>query len=185
MSSVNSKSAFKLCLVAAAMFGFGYALVPLYDVICDITGLNGKSDSVTQQQEANFDVDESRTITVEFIANLNQSMAWDFKPEVAKMVVHPGKSYQTSFFVNNKTEHSMIGQAIPSVAPPDAASKFIKTECFCFTSQLLEAGQSMEMPLVFVISPTLPDHIKTVSLSYTYFDVSNRVDSLQNNTDNT
>ena len=185
MSSVNKKSALKLCFVAVAMFGFGYALVPLYDVICDITGLNGKSDTVTQQQEANFDIDESRTITVEFVANLNQGMAWDFKPEVTKMMVHPGKSYQTSFFVNNKTERSMTGQAVPSVAPPDAASKFIKTECFCFTNQLLEAGQAMEMPLVFVIRPTLPEHIKTVSLSYTYFDVSDRADSSLKNIDNT
>lgn len=186
MSNVNRKSAFKLFVVAIAMFGFGYALVPLYDLLCDITGLNGKSDTVTQQQEPiNFAVDETRTITVEFITNLNQGMAWDFKPEIAKMQVHPGKAYQTSFFVNNKTKRSMVGQAVPSVAPYAAANHFIKTECFCFNNQLLEAGQTMEMPVVFLINPALPDHVKTVTLSYTYFDVSNTADNNMNLSDNT
>jgi cytochrome c oxidase assembly protein subunit 11 len=167
------------------MFGFGYALVPLYDMLCDITGLNGKSRNVMQQQQANFEIDQTRTITVEFITNLNQGLAWDFKPEIAKMQVHPGKAYQTRFIVNNKTNRSIIGQAVPSVAPFAAASHFVKTECFCFTDQLLEAGQSMQMPVVFVINPALPEHVKTVTLSYTYFDVSNRVNNAANNIDNT
>ncbi len=166
------------------MFGFGYALVPLYDVLCDITGLNGKSDNVTKQQQANFEVDESRTITVEFITSLNQGMFWNFEPATNKMRVHPGKPYKTSFFVNNKTNRSVIGQAIPSVAPFSAANHFIKTECFCFTNQLLEAGQSLEMPVVFVINPALPEHVKTVTLSYTYFDVSNTASKSLNNIDN-
>lgn len=166
------------------MFGFGYALVPIYDVLCDITGLNGKSENVTQQQQANFQVDDSRTITVEFITTLNQGMSWDFEPATSKIEVHPGKPYQTSFFVKNKTNRSIIGQAIPSVAPFSAANHFIKTECFCFNDQLLEAGQSLEMPVVFVINPALPKHVKTVTLSYTYFDVSNTA-STTKNIDNT
>ncbi len=185
MKSPSNISAFKLSLFAVAMFGFGYALVPLYDLLCDITGLNGKSESVTQQQQANFEVDESRTITVEFITTLNQGMSWDFKPEIAKMQVHPGKAYQTSFFVHNKTNRSIIGQAIPSVAPSTAASHFVKTECFCFTDQLLTADQSLEMPVVFVVNPALPKHIKTVTLSYTYFDVSNTASTSLDNIDNT
>jgi cytochrome c oxidase assembly protein subunit 11 len=185
MKSASNLSAIKLGIIAVAMFGFGYALVPLYDMLCDITGLNGKSDNITQQQQANFEVDESRTVTVEFITSLNQGMSWDFKPATTKMQVHPGKPYQTSFFVNNKTNRSIIGQAIPSIAPFSAANHFIKTECFCFTNQLLEAGQSMEMPVVFVINPALPEHVKTVTLSYTYFDVSNTVSKPSNNIDNT
>jgi len=185
MKSSSNSSAIKLCIFAIAMFGFGYALVPLYDMLCDITGLNGKSENVSQPQQASFNVDESRTVTVEFITNLNQGMSWDFKPQIAKMQVHPGKPYQTSFFVNNKTNRSIVGQAIPSVAPFAAASHFIKTECFCFTDQLLEAGQSMEMPVVFVINPALPEHVKTVTLSYTYFDVSNTAKNKLNNFDNT
>ena len=184
MNSATKKSALKLCFIAVAMFGFGYALVPLYDVLCDITGLNGKSDTVTQQQQANFEVDESRIVTVEFITNLNQGMAWDFKPEITKMRVHPGKVYQINFFAHNKTTRSIIGQAIPSVAPFAAANHFVKTECFCFTNQLLEAGQSMQMPVVFVINPELPEHVKTVTLSYTYFDVSNTASNDLNITDN-
>jgi len=185
MKSSSSISATKLFFFAVAMFGFGYALVPLYDMLCDITGLNGKSDNVTQPQQANFEVDESRTITVEFITTLNQGMSWDFEPETAKIQVHPGKPYQASFFVKNKTNRSIIGQAIPSVAPYSAANHFIKTECFCFNNQLLEAGQSLEMPVVFVINPALPEHVKTVTLSYTYFDVSNTVSKSLNNIDNT
>jgi len=185
MKSAN-KSVIKLGVVAVAMFGFGYALVPLYDVLCDITGLNGKSESVTQQQpQTNFAVDEERTVTVEFVTNLNQGMIWDFKPATKKMQIHPGKPYQTSFFVNNKSNQSIIGQAIPSIAPATAASHFIKTECFCFSNQLLEAGQSMEMPVVFVVDPNLPKYVNTVTLSYTYFDVSNTANKSLNKIDNT
>jgi len=185
MKSSPNISAIKLCFFAVAMFGFGYALVPLYDMLCDITGLNGKSDNVTQQQQANFEVDESRTITIEFITSLNQGMSWDFEPATAKMQVHPGKPYQVSFFVKNRTNRSIVGQAIPSVAPFSAANHFIKTECFCFNNQLLEAGQSLEMPVVFVINPALPKHVNTVTLSYTYFDVSNTANKSINNIDNT
>ena len=164
---------FKLCVVTVAMFGFGYALVPLYDLICDVTGLNGKSESVRQQQIVAFEVDESRTIMVEFVTTLNQGMLWDFQPAVKKMKVHPGKAYQTSFFVNNKTNRAMVGQAVPSVAPFAAANHFVKTECFCFTNQTLQAGESLEMPVVFVINPALPERVHTVTLSYTFFDISN------------
>ena len=185
MKSSSNISAIKLCVFAVGMFGFGYALVPLYDMLCDITGLNGKSENVTQQQQANFEVDESRTITVEFITTLNESMSWDFEPATTKIQVNPGKPYQTSFFVKNKTNRSIVGQAIPSVAPFAAANHFIKTECFCFNDQLLEAGQSLELPVVFVINPALPKHVKTVTLSYTYFDVSKTASTSLNNFDKT
>ncbi len=170
--SSSKKIIFRLSIVVVAMFGFGYALVPLYDLLCDVTGLNGKSQTVTSQQSATFEVDESRTVTVEFITNLNQGMLWDFKPAITKMKVHPGKAYQTSFFVNNKTNRTMIGQAVPSVAPSEAASHFIKTECFCFSNQTLHAGESLEMPVVFVIDPALSERVNTVTLSYTFFDIS-------------
>ncbi len=188
MQSSSNISALKLAVVAIGMLGFGYALVPLYNVICDITGLNGRSETVTQQQNATFETDTSRTITVEFITSLNQGMAWDFKPEIRKMQVHPGQAYQANFSVSNNSSNTMIGQAIPSVAPFSAASHFIKTECFCFNNQMLKAGESMQMPVVFVINPDLPDRVKTVTLSYTFFDISNsasqdhQTDILQSNT---
>ena len=177
MSASSKKITLKLFAVVIAMFGFGYALVPLYDLLCDVTGLNGKSQSVTQQQSATFEVDTSRIVTVEFITSLNEGMLWDFKPITSKMKVHPGKAYQISFFVNNKTNRTMIGQAVPSVAPFAAANHFVKTECFCFTNQTLHAGESLEMPVVFVINPALPERVTTVTLSYTFFDVSNTATS--------
>lgn len=180
-NSSSRKIAIKLCTIAIAMFGFGYALVPLYNVLCDLTGLNGKSSTVTQQQSVDFETDETRTITIEFLTNLNQGMLWDFKPVTTKMEVHPGKPYQTSFLVSNKSQRTMIGQAVPSVAPFAAANHFIKTECFCFTNQTLQAGESLEMPVVFVINPALPDRVTTVTLSYTFFDVGNSVNN--NNVD--
>ncbi len=176
-TSTPSKVAVKLFFIAIAMFGFGYALVPLYDVLCDITGLNGKSATVFEQQVADFEIDETRTVTVEFLTNLNQGMLWEFKPTVTKMEVRPGKSYQAQFFVSNKSANTMIGQAIPSVAPNSAAKHFIKTECFCFTNQTLAASQSLEMPVVFVINPELPSQITTITLSYTFFDISNTADN--------
>ena len=175
MNSSSNKSVIKLFAIAIAMFGFSYALVPLYDVICDITGLNGKSSTVTEQQQVQFETDETRTITVEFVTNLNQGMSWDFRPITTEMQVHPGKPYQTSFFVSNKSQRTITGQAVPSVAPFSAANNFIKTECFCFTNQTLQAGESLQMPVVFVINPALPDRVTTVTLSYTFFDVSNSV----------
>ncbi len=178
MNTSPKKIVLTLGVVVVAMFGFGYALVPLYDLLCDVTGLNGKSETVTQPQTASFEVDDSRTITVEFITNLNQGMLWDFKPAVTKMQVHPGKAYQTSFFVNNKTNRTMIGQAVPSVAPFAAANHFVKTECFCFSNQTLQAGEELEMPVVFVINPALPERVKTVTLSYTFFDISNSAENI-------
>ena len=155
------------------MFGFGYLLVPLYDVLCDITGLNGKSENITQAQSVDFITDESRLITVEFITNLNQGLSWDFKPEVTKLQVHPGKAYQTNFSIRNNSNRIITGQAIPSVAPFAAANHFVKTECFCFDNQTLQVGESLDMPVVFVINPELPERVKTITLSYTFFDISN------------
>ena len=153
-------------------------MVPIYDVLCDITGLNGKSSTVSEQQAANFDADKNRTVTVEFLANLNQGMLWDFRSDISKMEVHPGKTYQTNFVVTNKSTKNMIGQAVPSVAPNSAANHFIKTECFCFTNQMLKAGETMEMPVVFTINPELPNRISTVTLSYTFFDISTKASDL-------
>ncbi len=171
-NSSPERSAIKLGVIAMAMFGFGYLLVPLYDALCDATGLNGKSSNVTEQQTVDFETDETRTVTVEFITNLNEGMQWNFKPEITKREVHPGKAYQANFLVSNKSNHAIIGQAVPSVVPFEAANHFIKTECFCFTNQTLQAGESLEMPVVFVINPALPERVTTVTLSYTFFDIS-------------
>lgn len=165
----NSKLATKLLLIVIGMFGFGYALVPIYDVFCDITGLNGKvaSEAVA---EISYEVDESREITVEFITSLNKTTPMIFRSETKKLKVHPGKYYTVNFFAENKTENKMIAQAIPSISPGAAAEFFKKTECFCFTEQTFAAHEGKSMPVRFVVDPELPERYKTITLAYTFFD---------------
>ncbi len=155
--------------VVMAMFGFVFALVPLYNVLCDVTGLNGKPRNEAQQVDTSGP-DLARTVTVEFLGSVNQSMPWEFHPSVMRMKVHPGKMYRTSFYARNRTSAAMIGQAIPSISPGLAALHFKKTECFCFTEQKLEAGEEKDMPLLFMVDKDLPDDISTLTLAYTFFD---------------
>ncbi len=161
-----------LGLLVVGMFGFGFALVPLYDVICDLTGLNGKTGRIAVQDAASQQVDADRTITVEFVTNLNQSMNWEFRPAVTRMRVHPGKLYTTRFYARNLAEQNMVGQAIPSVAPGLAALHFKKAECFCFQRQTFKGGEGRKMPVSFIVDSDLPRDIKTITLSYTFFDVT-------------
>lgn len=169
------KSAAKMALVAVAMFGFGYLLVPLYDVFCDITGLNGKTGRVAEAEvAARYEQDPDRLVTVQFVANNNIDMPWELRPTVTEMQVHPGKVYATSFVATNPTGHDMIGQATPSVAPGQAGRFFNKTECFCFTRQPLAAGETKEMPLRFIVDPALPRRVQTLTLAYTFFDVTDQ-----------
>lgn len=170
--SPNTRVASKLVLIVIGMFGFGYALVPIYDALCELTGLNGKTASIEQTLAESMTVDESRTITVEFIANLNQGLSWGFEPQVNKMEVHPGRMYIANYFAENKSSEAMVGQAVPSVAPAVASSYFKKVDCFCFDNQTIEAGARKLMPVQFIIDPDLPDNVDTVSLSYTFFDVT-------------
>lgn len=168
----HTRLVIKLGITVVAMFGFGFAMVPIYDVICDITGVNGKTGALDASEAQALRVDTNRTVTVEFVANRNQNMDWEFRPQIRKMEVHPGKVYDTSYFAKNKTGQRMVGQAVPSVAPNEAAKHFNKTECFCFTNQTFKAGEGRDMPLRFVVDPRLPKWVNTVSLSYTFFDVT-------------
>lgn len=169
----NGRSFVRVAAVAVAMFGFGYLLVPLYDVFCEITGLNGKTGRESEAAvAARYQPDLSRTVTVQFVANNNVGMPWEFGPMVASMEIHPGKIYETSFTARNPTAHDMVGQAVPSVAPNKASRYFNKTECFCFNQQPLAAGESKEMPLRFIVDPHLPKDVQTLTLAYTVFDVT-------------
>ncbi len=172
----NGRSFFKMAAVAVAMFGFGYLLVPLYDVFCEITGLNGKTGRVSEAEvAAQYEPDLSRTVRVEFVAINNGSMPWDFAPVVASMDVHPGKLYAAQFTARNPTGRRTVGQAVPSVAPGKASRYFNKTECFCFDRQPLAAGETKDMPLRFIVDPRLPKNISTLTLSYTVFEVGEQV----------
>jgi cytochrome c oxidase assembly protein subunit 11 len=152
------------------MFGFGYLMVPLYDIICDVAGLNGKTGRVEIQAAERSLADEEREITVEFVSVINGGGGWEFKPTKSSMVVHPGQMYTATYFAKNLSNKPAVGQAVPSVAPSAAAKYFNKTECFCFSRQAFEAQGFRDMPLTFIIDPKLPHTIKTVTLSYTFFN---------------
>jgi cytochrome c oxidase assembly protein subunit 11 len=164
----NRRLVGRLITMAIGMFAFGFLLVPLYDVFCDITGIGGKTSAT-----AAVGIEESpqidRIVHVEFVANLNQYAPWEFHPAVASMDVHPGQLYDTTFFARNLTGKPLVGQAVPSIAPGQAAKYFQKTECFCFSSQQFAAEEGRDMPLQFIVDPKLPEHIDRLTLAYTFF----------------
>ena len=151
------------------MFGFGFALVPIYDVICDITGLNGKTGRIQAAEVDPTRADESRTIEVSFLATTSSGLPWTFEPLVKKMQVHPGQVYEAIYRVRSGSAEKTLGQAIPSVSPGLAAQHFNKTECFCFTQQALEGYETRDMPLRFVVGSDIPQNINEITLSYTFF----------------
>jgi len=155
------------------MFGFGFALVPLYNVFCDITGINGKTGRIELEAALSQKVDEERLVTVEFVASVNSDLPWEFRPVTRRVKVHPGEVTEVHYFARNKIDKMVTGQAIPSLAPGLAAKYFNKTECFCFTRQILQPNESKDMPLRFIVDPQLPEEVRTVSLSYTFFQVEN------------
>ncbi|MFA9274028.1 MAG: cytochrome c oxidase assembly protein [Candidatus Aquirickettsiella gammari] len=160
----------KLLIIAVMMFGFGYALIPLYKQICEITGINILTPKdISADAVVNSQVDNSRLVTIEFDANTQGP--WRFRPTVASMQVHPGEMAQVVYEVVNKQSYKMDAQAIPSYAPQQAAAFFKKMECFCFKQQTLEANEARQMPVSFFIDPALPKDVKTITLSYTFFEV--------------
>ncbi len=157
----------KLCVVGFGMFGFGFALVPFYDRICEATGLR----NIAQADEvANTQVDTSRAVRIEFDSNVRK-LPWTFRPLQVEVDVHPGEVRQVEYEIANTTDRQMTGQAIPSYGPPLAARYFRKIECFCFTQQTLAPGERRRMPVVFVVDPALPGDVGTITLSYTFFEV--------------
>lgn len=162
----------KLVTVAVAMFAFVFVvMVPLYDVLCDALGINGKT-SGQAYTAVQAGVDESRQVKIQFVATNNDGMPWEFRPARTMMTVNPGASNETVFFASNPMPEAMVAQAIPSVSPARAAEYFHKTECFCFNQQPLDGRSSAEMPLQFIIDRDLPKDIATITLSYTLFDVT-------------
>ena len=153
------------------LFGFGYALVPVYKKICEITGVNllTQQTFVSEADVKNTQVDTTRTITIEFDGNAQGP--WRFRPTVSSMQVHPGEMAQVVYEVVNTQARSVDAQAIPSYAPQQAAAHFMKMECFCFTQQTLGPNEAKQMPVVFYIDPALPKDVRTITLSYTFFEV--------------
>ncbi len=161
----------RLLVVVLMMFGFGYAMVPLYEKFCEVTGINflTKPDSASKRFAENTQVDTSRTITVEF--DVNSHGAWRFLPELKTAQVHPGELYTIEYDLVNTESRTTTGQAIPSYAPRQAAAYFKKVQCFCFDQQTLGPNASQKFPVAFVIDPELPADINTITLSYAYFEI--------------
>jgi len=163
----------KLLVVTVVMFGFGYAMVPFYEKICEVNGLNNllNPDESARDSVQNTQVDKNRTVTIEFDAN-TQNLLWKFKPGQTSIQVHPGELINIKYLVQNEQDKPVTGQAIPSYGPQLAGQYFKKLECFCFSMQTLAAKEQKEMPVVFVIDPALPKDINTITLSYTFFEVA-------------
>ena len=176
MAQSQKRTVGKLIMLVFGMFGFAFALVPLYNLLCEVTGLNGKTAGVYVYEPATESVDESRVVRVNFITNTNENMPWKFWSERGGVEVHPGVLHSVNFFVTNTTDKVMVGQAVPSLSPGSAVEYFHKTECFCFERQVLQPGETMEMPMRFIVGAELPKHVTSLNLSYALFDVTDFVD---------
>ena len=167
----NAKLVRTLVLVAVAMFGFGYALVPIYDVLCEWKWIErDRPDDIKKVPEVAYKIDKSREITIEFMTTLNESTPMEFHAEKKQLKVHPGEYHTVNFYAENKTDKVMLARAIASFSPAVTSSYFEKVECFCFSEQTFQAKEAKTMPMRFVINPELPEAYKTITLSYTFFD---------------
>lgn len=170
----NARTLRRLLLLAAAMFGFGFALVPLYDVFCDLTGLNRDA---AQALANNTQVDASRTVRVELLANVQDGRAWRFTAPERPVRVHPGQLARVDYELENLTDRPLAGRAVPSYGPAAAAGYFKKIDCFCFREQHLAPGQKLSLPVIFVLDRAIPPDMTVVTLSYTYYDQPGRPDA--------
>jgi cytochrome c oxidase assembly protein subunit 11 len=169
LKRANRRLARNMLLIAVVMFGFGFALVPLYNVFCSATGLNGKTSNQPARVKAAQTQPEDRLVTIEFLSNPGTTSGWHFHPAVTKLRVHPGQLYSTHYLARNPTDHPVIVRAVPSVAPGLAAQYLQKTECFCFTRQVFAPGEARDLPLRFMINPEVPSEVGTLSLAYTLY----------------
>lgn len=165
--SVNRRLAGRLVIMAVAMFGFGYAMVPLYGVFCDITGLGGRSVNIAANADG-VQVSE-REVRIRFLATTNSDLPWMFQPLEKTSTIKLGELSETKYLAMNPTQQDIIGQATYNIVPPEASLYFVKTECFCFTEQMLASNESREMPVYFFVQPDLPESIKEITLSYTFY----------------
>jgi cytochrome c oxidase assembly protein subunit 11 len=170
--SAARTNVWKLLAVVAAMFCFGFALVPMYNALCQLTNLNGKDTGMLVSANIKEKADLNRWVKVEFVTTVNGGRTWQFEPEQPSIEVHPGKLYTVNFRAKNQMDQSVVGQAVPSVAPWNAAKHLHKTECFCFNQQPFAALEEKHMPVRFMLDPELPADVETITLSYTFFDVT-------------
>jgi cytochrome c oxidase assembly protein subunit 11 len=161
----------KLALLAVGMFAFGFALAPLYGVMCRLLGIDaGRGQTVAEIVQ--IDPDPSRLVTVEFVTAGTEGAPWTFEPRVTSMQVHPGELSTATFYATNRTQRSIVARAVPSISPGALARYFMKTECFCFTPQRFGPGEGRDMPVRFVVDRALPAHVERLTLAYTFFDIT-------------
>jgi cytochrome c oxidase assembly protein subunit 11 len=164
----------KLVGVALCSFGFAFALVPLYSVLCSLTGYGDQTRLLRRAKEVEHP-DPSRTVTVEFLASVGSAGGWDFQPLQRSIEIHPGQVYETKFYAHNLTGREQVAQAVPNISPSQVAEYFHKTECFCFSPQHFAKDEARSMPVRFIVDPRLPKYVGTVTLAYTFYDESARV----------
>jgi cytochrome c oxidase assembly protein subunit 11 len=170
----NRNMTWKLLAIAAGAFGFGFALVPLYNVLCSVTGY-GDQAKLLQKVSAIEHPDVNRTVTVEFLTDVASNGEWEFRPVKRRIEVHPGELYTAEFYAHNLTGRDTVAQAVPNISPSEVAAYFHKTECFCFAPQHFKINEGRNMPVRFIIDPAMPSHIDLITLAYTFFDESSRV----------
>jgi cytochrome c oxidase assembly protein subunit 11 len=170
----NRNMTWKLTAFAAGSFAFGWALVPLYNVLCSVTGY-GDQTKLLQRVTAIEHPDPNRTVTVEFLADVASSGTFEFRPVIRTVQVHPGQLFTAQFYARNLTGRDTMAQAVPNIAPSEVAAYFHKTECFCFSPQHFAQNEGRDMPVRFIIDPALPSHIDMITLAYTFYDESARV----------
>ena len=161
----------RLLLLVVVMFAFGFALVPLYDVMCKAFGINGKTAGAYEGTQV---TDDAREVRVQFLATNASGMTWEFHPLADQLSVNPGATQEMRFVAFNPTDRPMTAQAVPSISPSKAAAYFHKTECFCFTQQVLQPGERIEMPVRFIVDRDLPAEVRHLTLAYTLFDITSR-----------
>jgi cytochrome c oxidase assembly protein subunit 11 len=166
-ATVNASALVKMVGVALAAFAFTFALVPLYRIACEkVFGVRLEKGPAQVARQA---ADDQRWVTVQFDGGVNSKLPWAFRPELLTMRVHPGRQYEAKYFARNTSDHAIVGNAVPSIAPSRASGYFSMTECFCFTAQTLAAGESRDMPVRFIVDPALPADVNTITLSYTFY----------------
>lgn len=169
-AALNKRLAWRLSWIVAAGLLFGFAIAPIYDVMCRTIGLNGRADTSATVLDKSLKVDKTRWVTVIFTGNTMPGLSWSFHPTQNSMRVHPGEIKLATYIAKNNAQESVIGVAVPSIAPELASLYFKKIECFCFKQQGLKSGESKEMPLRFYVSPNLPSDVNTVTLSYAFYN---------------
>ncbi|MDD5033594.1 MAG: cytochrome c oxidase assembly protein [Methylococcaceae bacterium] len=177
LEKANARLVWRIVVIVALMFGFGFAVAPYYDSICAYWGIGGRPKGPSPN--IGYSVDESREITLEFVTAVNGAMPLAFRAEKAKLKIHPGQYYSVKFYAENQSDKKLVGRAIPTILPISESSHLKKVECFCFSEQVFEPHQEREMPVRFVVDPEVQADVKDMTLSYTFFDITEQTQTNQ------